>query len=44
MVSVKTLEQTDDIPESLKNTDSRSGIDLVCVIDNSGSMLRRNKI
>lgn len=42
MVSVKTQDSTNEIneesKENVKSLDSRPSIDLVCVIDNSGSM------
>lgn len=43
MVSVKTLDKTEQNTEekhkSVKNTESnRPSVDLICVIDNSGSM------
>lgn len=42
MVSVKSLESTDEDSnklESVKTLDTRPSVDLICVIDNSSSML-----
>lgn len=38
MVSVKTLDSTSDMEIENSLLDGRPSLDLVCVIDNSGSM------
>lgn len=44
MVSVKTLDQTNDMEVKSNPLEGRPNLDLICVIDNSGSMSGCSKI